>query len=147
VTRRSTALAVVGATPQFANRARLRAAHTEACAMIGRRDRRCALLERQRFVTSSWVESPVENMKVTHPVDLVRAEPCPRAHPIVIGRRRVFWSNFREPQAVDALFGAGVAFPRTSTASIAICRTRSRSARMRVPMRCGGFGPAARAGG
>jgi 2-C-methyl-D-erythritol 4-phosphate cytidylyltransferase len=92
-------------TPQFATARDMRAAHTEAVRHEWPRATDDAALLERSGCDVVVVESPVENMKVTHPVDLVRAEAIAQERdPIVLGEEDVFLVEcFVEPTAVDAL--------------------------------------------
>jgi 2-C-methyl-D-erythritol 4-phosphate cytidylyltransferase len=92
-------------TPQFATARDMRAAHTEAVRHDWPRATDDAALLERSGCDVVVVESPVENMKVTHPVDLVRAEAIAQERdPIVIPEEDVFLVEcFVEPQSVDAI--------------------------------------------
>lgn len=92
-------------TPQFATARDLRRAHDEALRHDWPRATDDAALLERSGIDVVVVESSPENMKVTHPADLVRAEAIAEERdPIVIGEEDVFLVEcFVEPRAVDAV--------------------------------------------
>jgi 2-C-methyl-D-erythritol 4-phosphate cytidylyltransferase len=92
-------------TPQFATARDMRAAHTEAVRHEWPRATDDAALLERSGNDVVVVESPVENMKVTHPADLLRAEAIAQNRdPIVIAEEDVFLVEcFVEPRSVDAV--------------------------------------------
>jgi 2-C-methyl-D-erythritol 4-phosphate cytidylyltransferase len=92
-------------TPQFATARDMRAAHSEAVRHDWPRATDDAALLERSGCDVVVVESPIENMKVTHPIDLVRAEAIAQERdPIVIPEEDVFLVEcFVESQSVDAI--------------------------------------------
>jgi 2-C-methyl-D-erythritol 4-phosphate cytidylyltransferase len=92
-------------TPQFATARDMRAAHSEAVRHDWPRATDDAALLERSGCDVVVVESPIENMKVTHPIDLIRAEAIAQERdPIVIPEEDVFLVEcFVEAQSVDAI--------------------------------------------
>jgi 2-C-methyl-D-erythritol 4-phosphate cytidylyltransferase len=90
-------------TPQFATARDMRAAHAEAVRHDWPRATDDAALLERSGNDVVVVESPVENMKVTHPADLLRAEVIAlERDPIVIAEEDVFLVEcFVEARSVD----------------------------------------------
>ncbi|MGA2392863.1 MAG: 2-C-methyl-D-erythritol 4-phosphate cytidylyltransferase [Candidatus Lustribacter sp.] len=92
-------------TPQFATARDMRGAHAEAVRHDWPRATDDATLLERYGNDVVVVESPVENVKVTHPADLPRAEAIAQERdPIVIAEEDVFLVEcFVEPRSVDAV--------------------------------------------
>jgi 2-C-methyl-D-erythritol 4-phosphate cytidylyltransferase len=92
-------------TPQFATAHDMRVAHLEAVRHDWPRATDDAALLERSGNDVVVVESPVDNMKVTHPADLLRAEAIANERdPVVIAEEDVFLVEcFVEPRAVDAV--------------------------------------------
>jgi len=92
-------------TPQFATARDMRAAHVEAVRHEWPRATDDATLLERSGNDVVVVESPMENMKVTHPADLLRAEAiAENRDPIIIAEEDVFLVEcFVEPRSVDAV--------------------------------------------
>jgi 2-C-methyl-D-erythritol 4-phosphate cytidylyltransferase len=92
-------------TPQFATARDMRAAHAEAVNHDWPRATDDAALLERHGIDVVVVESPVENVKVTHPADLQRAEAIAQTRdPIVIAEEDVFLVEcFVEARSVDAV--------------------------------------------
>jgi 2-C-methyl-D-erythritol 4-phosphate cytidylyltransferase len=92
-------------TPQFATARDMRAAHIEAVRHEWPRATDDAALLERSGNDVVVVESPVENLKVTHPADLLRAEAIAQNRdPIVIAEEDVFLVEcFVEPRSVEAV--------------------------------------------
>ena len=92
-------------TPQFATARDMRAAHAEAVRHEWPRATDDAALLERSGNDVIVVESSVDNIKVTHPSDLVRAESIANERdPIVVAEEDVFLVEcFVEPSAVDAI--------------------------------------------
>jgi 2-C-methyl-D-erythritol 4-phosphate cytidylyltransferase len=90
-------------TPQFATARDMRAAHAEAVRHDWPRATDDAALLERSGNDVVVVESPVENMKVTHPADLVRAELIAQERdPVAADEEDVFLIEcFVDPRAVD----------------------------------------------
>jgi 2-C-methyl-D-erythritol 4-phosphate cytidylyltransferase len=94
-------------TPQFATARDLRRAHDEAVRHSWPRATDDAALLERSGVDVLVVESSPENIKVTHPEDLVRAEAfAAERDPTAIADEDVFLIEcFVEPRSVDAVIG------------------------------------------
>jgi 2-C-methyl-D-erythritol 4-phosphate cytidylyltransferase len=92
-------------TPQFATARDMRAAHTEAVRHAWPRATDDAALLERSGNDVVVIESPVENMKVTHPADLLRAEAIAQnREPAVVAEEDVFLVEcFVAPRSVDAV--------------------------------------------
>lgn len=92
-------------TPQFATARDMRAAHAEAVRHDWPRATDDAALLERYGNDVVVVESSVENVKVTHPADLPRAEAIAQTRgPIVVAEEDVFLVEcFVEPRSVDAV--------------------------------------------
>jgi 2-C-methyl-D-erythritol 4-phosphate cytidylyltransferase len=92
-------------TPQFATARDMRAAHAEAVRHDWPRATDDAALLERSGNDVVVVEASVDNIKVTHPSDLVRAESiASERDPVVIAEEDVFLVEcFVEPSAVDAI--------------------------------------------
>jgi len=90
-------------TPQFATARDMRHAHIEAERLAWPRATDDAALLERSGVDVVVVEAPVDNIKVTHPADLLRAEAMLRERdPFVVAEEEVFLIEcFVEPFAVD----------------------------------------------
>ena len=90
-------------TPQFATARDMRAAHTDAVRHEWPRATDDATLLERAGNDVVVVESPIENMKVTHAEDLLRAEAIAQSRdPIPVAEEDVFLIEcFVEPRAVD----------------------------------------------
>jgi 2-C-methyl-D-erythritol 4-phosphate cytidylyltransferase len=92
-------------TPQFATARDMRNAHAEAVRHDWPRATDDAALLERSGLDVVVVKSPVENMKVTHPADLLRAEAIAEERgPVVVSEEDVFLIEcFVERRAVDAV--------------------------------------------
>jgi 2-C-methyl-D-erythritol 4-phosphate cytidylyltransferase len=92
-------------TPQFATARDMRAAHAEAVRHDWPRATDDAALLERYGNDVVVVESSVENVKVTHPADLPRAEAIAQTRgPIVVAEEDVFLVEcFVDPRSVDAV--------------------------------------------
>ena len=92
-------------TPQFATARDMRHAHAEAVRHAWPRATDDAALLERSGLDVVVVESPVENLKVTHPADLLRAEAIAqeRAPDAVSGEDVFLIECFVDPRLVDAV--------------------------------------------
>ena len=92
-------------TPQFATARDMRNAHAEAVRHDWPRVTDDAALLERAGIDVVVVESPIENLKVTHPADLVRAQAIAQErNPVVIAEEDVFLIEcFVEQRSVDAV--------------------------------------------
>jgi len=90
-------------TPQFATANDMRHAHAEAVRHGWPRATDDAALLERSGIDVIVVESPIENMKVTHPIDLPRAEAIAQERtPVVVEDEDVFLIEcFVDPRSVD----------------------------------------------